>query len=43
LVDGLVAAVAERRHIYRILTTDRRDFAVLRVGPRYERALVVVP
>src|SRR2546428_3267157 len=34
LVDGLVAAVAERRHIYRILTTDRRGFAVLRRGPR---------
>ena len=31
LVDGTVAAVAERRHIYRVLTTDHRDFATLRV------------
>jgi predicted nucleic acid-binding protein len=26
LVDGTVAAIAERRRIYRLLTTDRRDF-----------------
>jgi predicted nucleic acid-binding protein len=43
LVDGLVAAVAERRRIYRVLTTDRRDFSVLRVGERYERALTLLP
>ena len=34
LVDGAVAAVAERRRILRILTTDRRDFLALRVGAR---------
>ena len=27
LVDGVVAAVAERRRIHRVLTADRRDFA----------------
>jgi predicted nucleic acid-binding protein len=43
LVDGAVAAVAERRGIARILTTDRRDFAALRVGPRFDRALTLVP
>jgi uncharacterized protein len=35
LVDGLVAAVAERRRISRILTTDRRHFSVIRVGHAY--------
>jgi predicted nucleic acid-binding protein len=43
LVDGTVAAVAERRGVYRILTTDRTDFATLRVGARYQRALTLVP
>ena len=43
LVDGTVAAVAERRHIYRVLTTDRRDFAAIRVGPRLTRALELLP
>ena len=43
LVDGTVAAVAERRQVYRILTTDRRDFGVIRVGPRFTRALELVP
>ena len=43
LVDGIVAAVAERRRTYRVLTTDRRDFAALRVGPRYDRPLSLVP
>ncbi|HUA59513.1 MAG TPA: PIN domain-containing protein [Verrucomicrobiae bacterium] len=43
LVDGTVAAVAERRQTYRILTTDRRDFAAIRVGPRYTRALELLP
>ena len=28
LVDGTVVAVAERRRIYRVLTPDRRDFAL---------------
>lgn len=43
LVDGTVAAVAERREIYRILTTDRRDFGAIRVGRRFTRALELVP
>jgi len=43
LVDGTVAAVAERRHIYRVLTTDRRDFGAIRVGPRLTRALQLLP
>jgi predicted nucleic acid-binding protein len=43
LVDGTVAAVAERRHVYRVLTTDHRDFAAIRLGPRLTRALELVP
>jgi predicted nucleic acid-binding protein len=43
IVDGTVIAVAERRHIYRVLTTDRRDFAIIRVGPRRLRALELLP
>lgn len=43
LVDGMVAAVAERRRVHRILTTDRQDFGPLRLGPRYDIALVLVP
>ena len=43
LVDGTVAAVAERRQVYRVLTTDRRHFTAIRVGPRYTRALELVP
>jgi predicted nucleic acid-binding protein len=43
LVDGTVAAVAERRRIYRVLTTDRRDFGAIRVGPRLTRALQLLP
>lgn len=43
LVDGTVAAVAERRRIKRILTSDRRDFAAVRVGRRYETAFELVP
>ena len=43
LVDGTVAAVAERREVYRVLTTDRRDFSALRVGPRLSRALELLP
>ena len=43
LVDGTVIAVAERRHVYRILTTDRRDFGVIRVGPRLARTLDLLP
>lgn len=43
LVDGMVAAIAERRQVYRVLTTDRRDFSVIRVGPRLTRALELVP
>ena len=43
LVDGMVAAVAERRRIYRVLTTDHRDFGAIRVGPRLTRALDLLP
>ncbi len=43
LVDGTVVAVAERRHVYRVLTTDHRDFAAIRVGPRLTRALELLP
>jgi predicted nucleic acid-binding protein len=43
LVDGIVAAVAERRRIFRVLTSDRRDFGALRIGRQYDRALTLVP
>ena len=43
LVDGTVAAVAERRRVYRVLTSDRRDFGAVRVGPRLARALELLP
>lgn len=43
LTDGIVAAVAERRGVYRILTTDKRDFRPLRIGARYDQALTLVP
>ena len=43
LVDGTVAAVAERRRVYRVLTPDRRDFHALRIGPRLARALELLP
>jgi predicted nucleic acid-binding protein len=43
LVDGMVAAVAERRRVYRVLTSDRRDFLAIRIGPRYSRALELLP
>lgn len=43
LVDGTVAAVAERRKLYRVLTTDRRDFSAIRVGRRFTQPLELVP
>ena len=43
LVDGTVAALAERREVYRVLTTDRRDFSAIRTGPRLSRALELLP
>ena len=43
LVDGTVIAVAERREVYRVLTTDHRDFGAVRAGPRLSRALELVP
>lgn len=43
LVDGTVIAVAERRRVYRVLTTDRRHFGAIRVGPRLSRALELLP
>ena len=43
LVDGTVAAVAERRQVYRLLTSDRRDFGAIRVGRHFARALELLP
>ena len=43
LVDGSVAALAERRQVYRLLTTDRRDFGAIRIGPRFARTLELLP
>jgi predicted nucleic acid-binding protein len=43
LVDSLVCAVAERRDTMRVLTTDVRDFSVVRIGARHDRALTLVP
>jgi len=43
LVDGTVAAVAERRKVYRVLTIDRRDFSAIRVGPRFSQSLELLP
>ena len=43
LVDGVVAAVAERLRIYRILTIDHEDFGPLRVGERFMQRLEIVP
>ena len=43
LVDGTVAAVAERRQVYRILTTDRRDFATIRIGRQHNKSFELVP
>lgn len=43
LADGTVAAVAERRQVYRILTTDRCDFAAIRLGPRFAGPLELLP
>jgi predicted nucleic acid-binding protein len=43
LVDGTVAALTERRKVYRVLTTDRRDFAAVRVGPHFLRPLELLP
>ena len=43
LVDGVVAALAERLRIYRILTIDHEDFGPLRVGQRYTQRLEIVP
>lgn len=42
LVDGAIAAVAERRRVYRVLTTDRRDLSAVRVGPRWRVPLELV-
>jgi predicted nucleic acid-binding protein len=43
LVDGTIAAIAERRKVYRVLTTDHRDFGAIRVGPRFLRPLELLP
>lgn len=43
LVDGTVLAVAERRRVLRVLTTDHRDFGAVRVGPKLAQPLELVP
>ena len=43
LGDGTVAAVAERRRVWRILTNDRRDFSAIRAGRRLDRAFELLP
>lgn len=43
LVDGLVIAVAERREVPRVLTTDRAHLSAVRFGRHYRRALTLVP
>ncbi len=43
LVDSMVCAVAERNGVTRVLTTDTRDFTVVRVGERHDLALTLVP
>ena len=43
LVDASVATVAERRKEYRVLTTDRAHFSVIRVGQQFRQALTIVP
>ncbi|MBI2961935.1 MAG: VapC toxin family PIN domain ribonuclease [Betaproteobacteria bacterium] len=43
LVDGTLAALAERRQVYRVLSTDRRDFGAIRVGPRLSLSLDLLP
>ncbi len=43
LVDGVVAALAERLRVYRILTIDHEDFGLLRVGRRFTPELEIIP
>jgi predicted nucleic acid-binding protein len=43
LVDGVVAALAERLRIHRILTIDHEDFRPLRIGGRFTQRLEIVP
>ena len=43
LVDGTVAALAERRKVHRVLTTDRRHFSAIRIGPRLSQAFELLP
>ncbi len=43
LVDGIVAAVAERLRVYRVVTIDHDDFGPLRVGQRFTQRLEIVP
>lgn len=43
LVDAMVATVCERRGIPDVLTTDRRDFATVRIGPRLSKSLNMLP
>lgn len=43
LVDAMVAAVAERRRVYRVLSTDYGDLGAVRIGPQYRQPLVLLP
>src|SRR5205823_1249769 len=43
LVDAMIAAVAERRRVKRVLTTDRRDLGAVRLGARFDAKLDLVP
>jgi predicted nucleic acid-binding protein len=43
VVDGTVAAVAERRRTHRVLAIDRADFGPLRVGEKYDIPFDIVP
>jgi len=43
LVDASVATVAERRKEFRVLTTDRAHFSVIRVGQQFRQPLTIVP
>lgn len=43
LVDAVVATVAERRRVHRVLTIDHQAFGTVRVGERFRTALEIVP
>ena len=43
LVDGTVAAIAERKKIYRVLTIDHAHFRAIRIGSNYRQSITIVP